>query len=147
MNLFFTFDEWSDVSTAPETRVQADVIMDALRNPYKTRPSNEWVGGEVARQYVHLLSLYPSADVAAGFGLTPSRLPLRLPRGGSSMPSSSIQILWCNNRSTAAKAFFETSKTISSSDATQLALSPHLRSTKSIWTYPIMSLKARSLLV
>lgn len=59
MNLFFIFDEWSDVSTAPETRVQADIIMDALRNPCKPRPSDEWVGGEVARQCVHLLS--PSA--------------------------------------------------------------------------------------
>lgn len=59
MNLFFVFDEWSDVSTPSETRVQADVIMDALRNPYKTRPSDEWVGGEVARQYVPLLLLSP----------------------------------------------------------------------------------------
>lgn len=59
MNLFFIFDEWSDASTAPETRSQADIIMDALRNPHKPRPSDEWVGGEVARQYVHLILLSP----------------------------------------------------------------------------------------
>ena len=68
MNLFFIFDEWSDISTAPETRVQADVIMDALRNPYQPRASDEWVGGEVARQYDHLFLLPPKVNVAAGFG-------------------------------------------------------------------------------
>jgi Delta6-protoilludene synthase len=50
MNLFFVFDEWSDVSDEHETRRQADSIMDALRNPHKPRPAGEWVGGEVARQ-------------------------------------------------------------------------------------------------
>ncbi|KAF8987968.1 terpenoid synthase [Cyathus striatus] len=51
MNLFFVFDEWSDVSDAVETRKLADIIMDALRNPHKPRPQDEWVGGEVTRQY------------------------------------------------------------------------------------------------
>lgn len=50
MNLFFVFDEWSDISSAYETRLQADSIMDALRNPCKPRPTGEWVGGEIARQ-------------------------------------------------------------------------------------------------
>lgn len=57
MNLFFIFDEWSDVSTPSETRVQAEAIMDALRNPCKPRPSDEWIGGEVTRQYVPFLSI------------------------------------------------------------------------------------------
>lgn len=38
MNLFFVFDEKSDVSDAYETRHQANCIMDALNNPYKPRP-------------------------------------------------------------------------------------------------------------
>lgn len=59
MNLFFVFDEWSDASSPSDTRVQADAIMDALRNPYKPRPSDEWVGGEVTRQYAHFLSVSP----------------------------------------------------------------------------------------
>lgn len=68
MNLFFIFDEWSDVSSAHETRVQADVIMAALREPHKPRPSDEWVGGEVTRQYAHPLLLSPSVNIAAGSG-------------------------------------------------------------------------------
>ncbi len=50
MNLFFVIDEHSDVSTTETVRQQADVVMDAIRNPHKPRPENEWVGGEVARQ-------------------------------------------------------------------------------------------------
>ncbi|KAG2040647.1 terpenoid synthase [Suillus americanus] len=51
MNLFFFVDEYSDVSEEGEVRQQKDVIMDALRHPYKPRPKGEWVGGEVARQF------------------------------------------------------------------------------------------------
>ena len=50
MNLFFVFDEYSDVAPATEVRKQADIIMDALRNPTRPRPKGEWVGGEVAKQ-------------------------------------------------------------------------------------------------
>lgn len=52
MNVFFTFDEYSDVSDEYETRRQADSIVDALRQPAKPRPADEWVGGEMTRQYV-----------------------------------------------------------------------------------------------
>ncbi|KAJ7650918.1 terpenoid synthase [Roridomyces roridus] len=51
MNLFFVIDEHSDISTTETVQMQADVVMDAIRNPHKTRPANEWVGGEVARQF------------------------------------------------------------------------------------------------
>ena len=44
------FDEYSDRSTPSEIRKQADVIMDAFRNPLTPRPKGEWIGGEVARQ-------------------------------------------------------------------------------------------------
>ena len=50
MNLFFVFDEKSDLVDAEEARKQADIIMDALRNPTHARPDGEWVGGEVAKQ-------------------------------------------------------------------------------------------------
>lgn len=50
MNLFFVFDEKSDISNEHETRYQADCIMDALRNPHKPRPPGEWVGGVIAQQ-------------------------------------------------------------------------------------------------
>ncbi|KAG1801186.1 terpenoid synthase [Suillus variegatus] len=51
MNLVFVIDEYSDVSKEDEVRQQKDIIMDALRHPYKPRPKGEWVGGEVARQF------------------------------------------------------------------------------------------------
>lgn len=50
MNLFFVIDEHSDVTDKKGARRQADVIMDALKNPCVPRPQEEWVGGEVARQ-------------------------------------------------------------------------------------------------
>lgn len=50
MNMFFVFDEYSDVSHESEVQIQADIIMDALRNPHKPRPCWEWVGGEITRQ-------------------------------------------------------------------------------------------------
>ncbi|KAK0622812.1 terpenoid synthase [Immersiella caudata] len=51
MNLFFVFDEKSDISDEYETRAQADCIMDALRNPYKPRPPGEWIGGTITQQF------------------------------------------------------------------------------------------------
>lgn len=54
MNLFFVIDEYSDIAPVEEVRQQKDIVMDALRNPHKPRPEGEWVGGEVARQYVFL---------------------------------------------------------------------------------------------
>jgi len=56
MNLFFVFDEKSDISDEYETRAQADCIMDALRNPHKPRPPGEWIGGTITQQYVTLAS-------------------------------------------------------------------------------------------
>jgi len=50
MNLFFVIDEHSDVTDMQGARRQADVIMDALKNPHVPRPQGEWIGGEVARQ-------------------------------------------------------------------------------------------------
>jgi hypothetical protein len=52
MNLVFVIDEYSDVSGEEEVRKQKDAVMDALRHPHEPRPKGEWVGGEVARQWV-----------------------------------------------------------------------------------------------
>ncbi|KAH8886432.1 terpenoid synthase [Thozetella sp. PMI_491] len=51
MNVFFVFDEWSDVSDEKECRRQADIIMDALRNPHKSREEGEWVGGRAVQEF------------------------------------------------------------------------------------------------
>lgn len=50
MNMFFVYDEYSDVAHEDDVQVMANIIMDALRNPHKPRPKGEWVGGEVTRQ-------------------------------------------------------------------------------------------------
>ena len=50
MMVFFVFDGYSDISTAVETRKQADAIMNALYHPETPTQSNGWVGGELTRQ-------------------------------------------------------------------------------------------------
>lgn len=50
MNLLFIIDEFTDISSAAIVRQQAGIIMDVFHNPYQTRPSCEWVGGEATRQ-------------------------------------------------------------------------------------------------
>jgi hypothetical protein len=50
MILFYVFEEWADVEGEGIVRCIADIVMDALRNPYKTRPEGECLLGEVARQ-------------------------------------------------------------------------------------------------
>lgn len=50
MHLFFVFDDYSDPCGPSEVRELANIVMDAIRNPHKPRPTGEWVGGEVARQ-------------------------------------------------------------------------------------------------
>ncbi|KZV73706.1 terpenoid synthase [Peniophora sp. CONT] len=54
MALFFFFDDSSDVVSPEEVLVMVDVMMDALRNPHKSRPVDEWIGGEVTRQFWEL---------------------------------------------------------------------------------------------
>jgi Delta6-protoilludene synthase len=51
MNLFFVIDEYSDIAHEEGARAQAGIVMDALRNPNKPRPTGEWIGGEISRQY------------------------------------------------------------------------------------------------
>ena len=55
MNLFFVIDEHTDVSDNATARLQADIIMDAIRNPHTPRPEGEWIGGKVAREWVPYL--------------------------------------------------------------------------------------------
>ena len=52
MNLFFVFDEHTDVAPGDTARMLADVSMDAMRNPHKPRPVTESVVGEITRQCV-----------------------------------------------------------------------------------------------
>jgi Delta6-protoilludene synthase len=52
MVLTLVIDEYTDTSDGKTARMQADIVMDALRNPSTPRSADEWVGGEVARQLV-----------------------------------------------------------------------------------------------
>ncbi|KAJ7650985.1 terpenoid synthase [Roridomyces roridus] len=51
MNFVFLVDDHTDLSNTETARKQRNILMDALRNPHTPRPPNEWVGGEVARQF------------------------------------------------------------------------------------------------
>ncbi len=50
MNVFFVFDEYSDVEDEKTVQRFADIIMDALRDPRKPRPAGECLVGEITRQ-------------------------------------------------------------------------------------------------
>lgn len=50
MTLFYAFDEYTDVEDEGATREMADIVMDGLRNPTKSRPEDECFLGEMARQ-------------------------------------------------------------------------------------------------
>ncbi|KAI9462678.1 terpenoid synthase [Russula earlei] len=51
MVLFFIYDEFTDTVNADGARRYADLVMDAIRNPHKTRPQGEPKLGEIARQF------------------------------------------------------------------------------------------------
>ncbi|EIM82223.1 terpenoid synthase [Stereum hirsutum FP-91666 SS1] len=60
MNLFFVIDEHSDTHGEETVRKMKDVVMDAIRNPHKPRPNDEWIGGEIARQFWERAMCYAS---------------------------------------------------------------------------------------
>ncbi|KAH7882005.1 terpenoid synthase [Phlebopus sp. FC_14] len=49
--LFFAFDDFSDSGSGAAVRQQADIMMDALRNPDVPRPEGEVALGEMTRQF------------------------------------------------------------------------------------------------
>ncbi|KAF8520672.1 terpenoid synthase [Gautieria morchelliformis] len=51
MALMLVIDEHTDAADGKTARMQADIVMDAFRNPNSPRSADEWVGGEVARQF------------------------------------------------------------------------------------------------
>ncbi|KJA22852.1 hypothetical protein HYPSUDRAFT_138665 [Hypholoma sublateritium FD-334 SS-4] len=51
MNLFFIIDEHTDIASAETARTQANIIMEAIRDPEMPRSENEWVGGKAAQQF------------------------------------------------------------------------------------------------
>ena len=51
-NFSFVYDEFADVLDKEAAREQANIVMDAFRNPAKPRPEGESIIGEITRQYV-----------------------------------------------------------------------------------------------
>ncbi|PBK67981.1 terpenoid synthase [Armillaria solidipes] len=51
MNLFFAFDEYTDIALPEIVHQYADIVMDAIRNPSKPRPSDEVVLGVIAQEF------------------------------------------------------------------------------------------------
>lgn len=50
MNVFFVFDDQTDIVDAANARVLADIVIDAVRHPDRPRPNGEPVLGEITRQ-------------------------------------------------------------------------------------------------
>ena len=52
LNFVFVYDEYADGLVKDDAQKQANIVMDALRNPSKVRPEGESLIGEMARQSV-----------------------------------------------------------------------------------------------
>ena len=50
MNVYFVLDEFTDVADNETARKLTFMVLDAFRNPFKTRPEGEHAFGEMARQ-------------------------------------------------------------------------------------------------
>ncbi len=50
MHLLFAFDDYTDNAPHEVVRRYADIVMDAVRNPIKSRPSDEVVLGVIAQE-------------------------------------------------------------------------------------------------
>lgn len=51
MNLVFLIDEHTDKEAPEVVQTRVDAVLDAIRNPHLPRPTGEWIGGEIARQF------------------------------------------------------------------------------------------------
>ncbi|KZT42148.1 terpenoid synthase [Sistotremastrum suecicum HHB10207 ss-3] len=67
MNAFFVFDDISDEQCASDVQKGADIIMDAIRNPYDPRPEGDSVLGEVYQSFWSRALLSSSRSAAHRF--------------------------------------------------------------------------------
>lgn len=58
MNLFYVFDEYTDVADAKGANHIRNIIMDALRDPQQPRPEGELLIGEMTRECVLLILVF-----------------------------------------------------------------------------------------
>ena len=137
MNVFFVFDEFSDVEDEATVRTLADIIMDALRNPNKARPSGESIVGEITRQYVLTQSPpTPDADFALGIGNEPSEWRVPKLAVDSSRHSTHTATLWFNKLQSARSIDATQSKVTWRCDEKTSVPSPHSLYWSWTWIYP-----------
>jgi hypothetical protein len=77
MAFMFVFDEYTDKLDSDSTRVHANMVMDALRNPHVKRPQGESKLGEIARQCAPILKCFTSmahGAIVIGFHYVPFEL-------------------------------------------------------------------------
>jgi hypothetical protein len=55
MNLFYVYDEYTDIAGGEGADRIRNIVMDAFRHPEKPRPEGELLLGEMAREFVHFL--------------------------------------------------------------------------------------------
>ncbi|KAG2071990.1 terpenoid synthase [Suillus decipiens] len=51
MNVFFIFDEYTDIANETVTKEMVDIVLDTLHHPHKVRPEGECILGEIVRQF------------------------------------------------------------------------------------------------
>lgn len=57
MNIFYVYDEYTDITDGEGANKIREIVLDAFRNPHKTRPEGECPVGAMAREYVHIPTL------------------------------------------------------------------------------------------
>jgi hypothetical protein len=59
MNLFYVYDEYTDIADGEGADRVRDIVMDAFRHPEKARPDGELLLGEMAKEFVSFLLSQP----------------------------------------------------------------------------------------
>jgi len=52
MNLFYVFDEYTDIADGKGAEEIRNIVVDAMCNPHKPRPEGELLLGEMTRECV-----------------------------------------------------------------------------------------------
>jgi len=59
MNLFYVYDEYTDIADGEGADEIRNIVMDAFHHPEKPRPEGELLLGEMAREFVPFLFFWP----------------------------------------------------------------------------------------
>jgi hypothetical protein len=60
-------DEYTDVENAAVAEAMADIVIDALNNPHKTRPEGECILGKIVQQQVSSNCLIMHSEIQGFF--------------------------------------------------------------------------------